>query len=160
MKTRYRLYAGYYEAVISTRILRRPYTHVSDHFTLENAVRAAGRMDPEAVVFDSDLAGEAAALYFGTPFLEEDLQKITTFDGAAHEIAKGLTQYTLYALFKRFRCKVDGLDLRDITNFIAIKAHISPKKAASQLADKTFAEARDVIAPYVPETEYACFAAS
>ena len=154
MKAKYRLYAGYYEAVITTRVLRRPYTHMSNHFTLGNAIRAAERMDPEALVFDEDLKEEAAAHFFGVPFLPEDLEKITTFDGSKKEIALGLTDYTLYALAKRLDCPVDGLDLRDVVNYVALKAKTSRKKASAMVEGKSYGEVKDLLAPWIPESEY------
>lgn len=154
MKAKYRLYAGYYEAIITTRVLRQPYTHVSNHFTLGNAIRAAERMDPEALVFDEDLKEEAAAHFFGEPFLPEDLDKITTFEGAKKEIALGLTDYTLYGLAKRLPCKVEGLDLRDVANYISLKAKITKRKAFGMVLGKTYGEVKDLLAPWVPESEY------
>ena len=154
MKAKYRLYAGYYEAVITTRVLRRPYTHMSNHFTLGNAIRAAERMDPEAYVFDEDLRDEAAAYYFGEPFLPEDLDKITTFDGSKKEISLGLTDYTLYALAKRLDCPVDGLDLRDVVNYLALKAKTSRKKASAMVEGKSYGQVKDLLAPWIPESEY------
>lgn len=151
---KYRLYAGYYEAIITTRVLRRPYTHVSNHFTLGNAIRAAERLDPEAYVFDEDLKDEAAAYYFGETLLPEDAETITTFDGSKSEIAKGLTDYTLHGLAKRLDCPVDGLDLRDVVNYLALKAKTSRRKAFTMVEGKSYGEVKDLLAPWVPESEY------
>ena len=44
------LYAGYYELFISNRPLRRPYSFISWHKSLDAAQRAAEKFDPDAHV--------------------------------------------------------------------------------------------------------------
>lgn len=44
------LYAGYYELFISNRPLRRPYSFISWHKSLDAVQRAAEKFDPDAHV--------------------------------------------------------------------------------------------------------------
>lgn len=59
MKTRYYLYAGYYELWISPKRLGAPLTPISWHKSLEAAEKAAERYDEYAtVIYDAELAND------------------------------------------------------------------------------------------------------
>ena len=148
MRQRYYRYAGYHEILISKRVLRKPYVILGWHRSIGAAIEAAERMEPEAVVFDKDLAGEAAGYYFGVPFLHEDLERIQTFNGRKHEINRGLTGVTLECLQKRFDCLPSAGDLRDMANWLALRTRSTFRKALSFLEGKDYSQIHDILAPY------------
>lgn len=153
MSANYNLYAGYHELLISKRTLRRPYARLSTHRFLRTAIEAADRYD-EIPVIDRDLRREAAAHYFGNTIMQEDLRNIPIFNARKNDIANGLTPYTLDGLKRRLPCAIDGLDRRDVVNYLALKKGITTKKALALIDGKSYGDVKDILMPYIPESEY------
>lgn len=140
MDKKYYVYAGYYEAWITDRILRRPLVYLGSHRTLGAAVRHAERLDPEAILFDESIRDEAERLpgfRSANPWKETE---IPTFNGSAHSITNGLTPLT----GEHFRCAAGSLpdpqDMQDILQWIHHLTGAGIRKLRSRLRGKTYSE--------------------
>ena len=147
---KYRLYAGYYELWITTRVLRRPLLELSSHRSLAAAVRKAESIDPDAAIcFDESLREEAEVHYIDEFGLSPEDIRVATFDGAEYDIARGLSELTLDNLRQGFDCKASPHDLRDIMNYLHAKTRQAARRLSALCAGRTYRDLFPIVEPHL-----------
>lgn len=147
---KYRLYAGYYELWISTRVLRRPLLELSSHRSLAAAIRAAERTDPDAdLCFDESIREEAEAYYIDEFGLGPEDIGLVTFDGGELDISRGLSELTLDNLGRGLDCKVSPHDLRDIVNYLHAKTRQGARRLSALCAGRTYRDLFPLVEPHL-----------
>ena len=150
MKRKFFLYAGFYEMLITDRRLRRPYSLVSTHRSLEAAEAAAKRFAPDkTVVYDQSIKNDVYNTY---PWIE-DIDNLPFFNGGESAIEKGLSDYTLERLRRKYDCKATFLCLCDIAAWLAIKTGRAMRTISKQIAEMTYAQLYQLVKPYVPDID-------
>lgn len=150
MKRKFFLYAGFYEMLITDRRLRRPYSLVSTHRSLEAAEEAARRNDPDqTTVYDQNIKKDVAEAY---PMLE-DINILPFFDGGESAIEKGLSDYTLERLRRKYDCKATFLCLCDIAAWLALKTGRAMRTISKQIAEMTYAQLYEIVKPFIPDID-------
>lgn len=147
---KYRLYAGYYELWISTRVLRRPLVAVSSHRSLAAAVQAAERFDPDAAIcFDESLREEAGVYYIDEFGLGPEDLRLVTFDGKEYDVALGLSDVTLDNLRRGFDRKASPCDLRDIVNYLHARTRQAARRLTALCEGRTYRDLLPIVEPHL-----------